>query len=319
MLTITPYAAAQAPPNYGYEWATITHPGNRAPIPEEMRFNRTFSYGSVGYTYRMAKTEVTIGDWLEFLNVYEPFIQGDPHNSERTGFWIVYSSSQRKFLPLEPGIENRPITSSWRTSARYVNWLHNGKVSEAWAFENGAYDTSTFTQNPDETYNDQPAHHPDAKFWIPTYDEWIKAAHYDPNRYGAGQEGYWLLPDSGQEWMISGVPEDGGETDAGILFPWKVRLDVASYPHVQSPWGLLDLAGGASEWNEEFIGKTHRGTAISERRMMQPLEELGEGLWYRPPIAPFHGLRIASIPSPSTGALLVPAVYIVVRRRRSLE
>ena len=319
IVAVSPHATAQTLPNYGYEWATITHPGNRAPIPEVMRFNRTFSYGSVGYTYRMAKTEVTIGDWLEFLNAYEPFIQGDPHNSERTGFWIVYSPSTRTFIPREPGIENRPVTSSWRTAARYTNWLHNDKLNEAWAFEIGAYDTSTFTQNPNESYNDQLTRSPGARFWIPSYDEWIKAAHYDPNRYGVGEEGYWLFPDGGQQALVSGLPGEGGETDAGFFFPPEVRLDTAQYPHVQSPWGLLDVSGGVAEWNEVFIDRRHRGMAKSERRRLLAFDELGEGLTFHPPIAPFFGVRIASIPSPGAGMFLAPAFTLCVLTRRRVQ
>ena len=80
---------------------------------------------------------------------------------------------------------------TWRTAAKFSNWLHNDKASSIAALQDGAYDTSTFTTNPNQTFNDQLTHHPVAKFWIPTLDEWIKAAHYDPNRYGPGEGGYW--------------------------------------------------------------------------------------------------------------------------------
>ncbi len=34
-------------------------------------------------------------------------------------------------------------------------------------------------------------------------------------------------------------------------------------PESQSPWGLLDLSGGAQEWTEEFISPgTPRGRAL---------------------------------------------------------
>ena len=45
-----------------------------------------------------------------------------------------------------------------------------------------------------------------ASGWIPTQDEWMKAAHYDPNRYGAGQGGWWLYSHRSDVAPVPGVP-----------------------------------------------------------------------------------------------------------------
>ncbi len=245
---LTTAAIAQAPPSYGFDWATITHAGNRAATQEEAPYlfppyhTPELHVGSVGYEYRIARTELTVEQHFEFVQAYAPFWKGNPGASEFIGVWISWTGSGYE---IDPGYEKKATSMGWRTAARYCNWLHNGKAGDQWAFEDGAYDTSTFGTNPDGTITDQPTRHPDARFWIPTQDEWVKAAHYDPNRYGEGLEGYWLYPDAGQEPLISGYPWEGGETDAGIeIKPGYTYLDVGSYPDVRSPWGLLDLSGG---------------------------------------------------------------------------
>ncbi len=124
-----------------------------------------------------------------------------------------------------PGTEEYPTNLSWRFAARFCNWLHNDQSLTQGAFESGAYDTSTFTTNPDGTINDQAVRSPGARFWIPSENEWIKATYYDPNRYGPGQDGYWLQPAGHTEPLISGDPDQGGETSAGTtLFAIPVGL-----------------------------------------------------------------------------------------------
>ena len=233
----------------GYEWAVITHPGNRDTIPEETPFEPDLPIGGVDYVFRIATTEVTVGQWFEFalgyVQVYdqsdfEPYFPGRHIQSSGTSVWIPDLSKVNHFAEL-----------SWQYAARYCNWLHNGKVNERWAFETGAYDTTTFTFDPDGTPNHQFRRSPGARYWIPSLDEWTKAAYFDPNRYGPGQEGYWMYPNGSDERPIGGLlASEGGERNAGSSSQgWP--LAVASFPLIKSPFGLLDAAGGAAEWLEE--------------------------------------------------------------------
>lgn len=231
-------------PDYGFQWAVIGDPGNRATRPEEVPFEPELQIGAVGYEYRMAKTEVTIGQWLEFVNAYTPHYTGSLGDVGFTGFtigWVV--DHWEAFEPLD-----HPARMSWEHAARYCNWLTNGKATTREAFERGAYDTSTFTRNPDGSYNHQLAHDPDAMFWIPTWDEWVKAAHWDPAKNG-GEGGYWLYPTTSDTAPISGPP-GFGETNAG---DFGFLTPVGSYPGTQSPWGLLDTSGGVHELLESTI------------------------------------------------------------------
>jgi|GEM_PF-6951001 len=60
---------------YGVEFATIGDAGNRNTTPEEG--NPIFAdvhvpHGAVDYEYRMARTEVTLGQYVEFVEAYYP-------------------------------------------------------------------------------------------------------------------------------------------------------------------------------------------------------------------------------------------------------
>src|SRR5690606_20365357 len=115
-------------------------------------------------------------------------------------------------------------------------------------------DTSTFHTNPDGTITDQPTRSPGARFWIPSFDEWVKGGYYDPDRYGEGEPGYWLHPGRSQTPLVSGLPWEGGETNGGVdlLVSHDPARNVGSYPHVRSAWGLMDISGGATEWIEQL-------------------------------------------------------------------
>lgn len=267
-----PINAASARPNQptidqpSY-WATITHPGNEP--------NRYLSPGEgeqakgrVDHEYRISKNEMVTSEWFRFVQAYKPFIAP----SARLSAQFFGNSIRWTFLPggevdyeIVPGSENFPASMGWRYAARYCNWLHNGRVNEAWAFESGVYDTSTFTDNPDGTFNDQRTHSPGAKYWIPTEDEWYKAAYFDPHKNGNDQPGYWMYPTTSDTAPVGGPPGTG-ETNAG---DGGVSAPIGSYPGTASPWGLLDLSGNYVEWVEDAtvtnarplpVGRNVRGT-----------------------------------------------------------
>lgn len=309
-------AMAQMPPSYGFEFATITHAGNRPANAAEAPEFPYFPLGSVGYEYRISRTEVTVGQWIEFCTAYGRWVPPE-QQFEMTGRFVfrdpgtgVYSG--RPDLPAEMG---------WRFAARYCNWLHNGKVNERWAFESGAYDTSTFLTLPNGTFTDQLTPTPGARFWIPSLDEWIKAAHYDPNRYGPGVEGYWLYGNGSNTPSRPGLPSEGGETLAGLRPSGSLPfLPVKSFPHVQSPWGLWDVSGGVSEWTGTAVERYARygkGTA-SYSFLSWPDEDRLDNMGpTNSPVQAVNGFRIASsVPSIGTVAPIVLVFPGWLRQRR---
>lgn len=339
MAALLPAAAsalAQPLPDYGYQWATITHPGNRPASAEEApqfyppHSEPAFIRGRVDYVYRIATTEVTVGQWLEFVQAYGPYYTGFRANSSFTGPYILPASLNPSEPPgyfARPGTENLATTMNWHMAARYVNWLHNGKAPQQEAFESGVYDASRFVQNPDGTWPALPDRSPGARFWIPSIDEWIKAVNYDPDRYGDGLEGYWLRPNGTNDPLIPGYPDEGGQTLAGLglppLGPIPSPLPVGSYPDVVSPWGLLDASGGVTEWldsgpDSESARHIKGSSQFSEfdPTATDRLDWVGTGI---PPLVSGSGLRIASaVPTP-TSAMILIVLYFVRRTERSCD
>lgn len=324
-LSLAAAASAQPAPDYDFQWATIDDINN--PAFDGGGFGFFADRGMVGYEYRISKLQITSGQWLEFANTFSmreggrlftmPYQWGaylDPHYNGPGERWIPKNLPDWDMLPVN-GV-------SWREAAMYTNWLHNDKSSEQWAIENGAYDTSTFSTDPNTlVFTDQLTRNPDAKFWIPSLDEWLKATHYDPDRHGSGEGGWWLYPNSTDEPLTPGPP-GVGQTSAGWVDPdmpsgeWHIPL--GAYPDEASPWGLLDISGGGREWTEEhherrkrFVSGNNSGSGYPE------FDHAGVGGTEFPFDRGFSGLRIASVvPSPSTGALLVIASTPAVLRRR---
>lgn len=324
-------AGRTPPPDYGYQWATITHPGNRHVNADEgPNFHPPYSgpnlrIGRVDYIYRIATAEVTTGQYLEFVNAYAPYHTGFAEDINFTGRFIRATSlGSVPTYGVDPQYENVAADMSWYFAARYVNWLSSGKATHRDAFEQGVYDASTFTQLPDGTWPVPASRSPNAAVWIPTRDEWIKAAHYDPHRYGPGQEGYWKRPTGQDAALISGYPEDGGQTSAGIPLPSDGSLPrpvpVGAYPLVQSPWGLLDVSGGVTEWAGDGpdilnIRFAHGSFAFgpNDPELTDLIDGGGAGR------ANFGGagLRLAAlVPGPGGSMILSVCVFIISRRRR---
>ena len=309
---------AGAVPDYDFDWATIGDPGNRGVLSEEAPLDvNVRGRGSVGYAYRMATTEVTTGQWLEFVNAYSPYFD---RTKEQEAF---FASQNIGFDPLLgrwtliAGTENVPAKGmSWRFAARYVNWLNNSKAITRDAFETGAYDTSTFTKNADFTLNDQSTRSPGSQFWIPSLDEWIKAVYYDPDKNGPGDSGYWLYPNASDEPLVSGLPgEPGAQTSADLTF--FAKLDVGSYPDVSAPWGLFDTSGGVAEWTEELnlSGSRHiskgTSTAMGDSFLFDRLDATISGS---------DGLRLASVvPEPHTITIALLCIISCTGRRRRMR
>ncbi|MEM8758334.1 MAG: SUMF1/EgtB/PvdO family nonheme iron enzyme [Planctomycetota bacterium] len=331
-------AGAQAPPDYGFDFVTIGDVGNAA-------YNgfdgdgRIAGRGSVGYEYRISRTEIRTEQYLEFMNVLGRL---DPLRAEFTAptswgaFGFIRGDGTVGF-ELDTGLADAadiPVYGiPWRNAALYVNWLHNDKAETREALNNGAYDASTFFTDPDNPPNllDQTSRNPDARYWIPSLDEWLKAAHYDPNRNGVGEGGWWQYPNGTDEPLQEGLPgEPGAQTSYQLDLPNfdERSIPVGAYPDTQSPWGLLDVSGGATEWTETWLPDDRFQTdRVWMGSLAGPEPFAGSGvnqdiLWRfgteRPnALAGFEGLRVASaIPGPASVSLLGIVVAAGGTRRR---
>jgi hypothetical protein len=221
----------------------------------------------------------------------------------------------------------------WRWAARYTNWLHNDKALSLDAFQSGAYDASTFGTEIGEygftEYTDQSTRSDGARFWIPSEDEWVKAAYYDPNRFGEGQGGYWRYPGMSDDPLITAPPDLGGETNAGGFWyggenSGELPFDVGQFPNAASYYGVLDISGGEGEFTETWSNDDNRARRalgsdyFLEAKLIPEFDDIEPWVLDSvPPTTPFFGFRLAmAIPSPGL-ITLAPVMLGHFFQRRS--
>ena len=332
---LTVCAAAQValaqPSTDGFDWVTIGATGNAA-YDRVDPFDYVAGRGSVNHLYRLGRTEVTTTQWIEFINA--ALARPDPLPLDISGPVIWGAEVDPTYHG--PGTRYRVATGissagnlaaggvSWREGAIFCNWLHNNKATNPEAFMNGAYDVSTFGDLDPLGFTDQAAHNPDARYWIPTIDEWLKGAYYDPNKDGDG--GWWLSP-NGTDNPIQYGPPGTGDANAGFALPdeGEYYIPLGSYPQTASPWGLLDLSGFTKEFTESIFPDPNnpgQQTARITAGSYWTNGWVGGDLPYQigastpGPSSPLAGFRFASsVPGPSSIGML--AMFFVAHSRRA--
>ena len=189
---------------------------------------------------------------------------------------------------------------SFWDAARFANWLHNGQPTGPQGpgtTEGGAYhdigDEDLFGRNAGAT------------FFIPTIDEWYKAA-YQKNDGVTGN--YWDLPTASNTAPINTLPDPGnhanffdsfstGNNGFTIGSPYY-RTKVGDFSNSPSPYGTFDQGGNVREWNEtelEGAGRVLRGGSFASYNtsdLAAPYLDL-----FGPQYEYFsEGFRVASIP-----------------------
>ena len=296
--------------------------------------------GSVAYEYSIGRLEVTTAQWVEFYNavlarpdaisfpaqtLWTPTVWGAVRDTSYTGPGTRYR--------VNPNVANADMLPvggiSWRTAAIYCNWLHNNKSTDASAFLSGAYDVSTFSGG-FPTFTDQASRSAGARYWIPSWDEWMKAAHFDPNRPNADGStgGWWLYPHMSDLAPTYGPPAGfpGGsaanQANTGFNTPDDVEYSIplGAYANVQSPWGLFDVAGATREWTESIRVLEGRMSRISDGTpwASDPFDEVYTAGSASPDLPRTNfGLRIAtSVPSPTCLTLVLIGGAFSSRWRR---
>lgn len=241
-------------PATGILMATIGRPGNPAD---------TSGLGAVPYRHRMAVYEVTNTQYVEFLNAVAA---ADPHDlfnqsmtdSDRGG--ILRSGTSGSFsYSIKTHFEQKPANFvSWYDAARFCNWLHNGKpVGVPSSTESGVYDMTL----PGAALTRGPG----AKYFVPSHDEWYKAAYYDPFDPGAdagGTEDYWLyptqadaVPTKAQANAVGDVTNPGpnvANLDRGANWNGENgNVTTVGGTLALNAWGTFDMAGNINEPTDE--------------------------------------------------------------------
>jgi formylglycine-generating enzyme required for sulfatase activity len=158
---------------------------------------------------------------------------------------------------------------------RFANWLHNGQGDGD--TETGAYTLLGGTVIPTNFLTVE--RNQGAKVFLPSEDEWYKAAYYDPEA-----KRYWDFPAGTDEEMTCAMPGPTPNTaNCGLVTAannpsnpglsgvaswfWGHVTPVGAYTGSVSPYGAYDMGGNLFQWTEEinttFVGQYHAGEKIS--------------------------------------------------------
>jgi formylglycine-generating enzyme required for sulfatase activity len=240
-------------------------------------------YGGVDSEYRIGRYEVTNSQYAAFLNAVAA---ADTYELYNAAMSIARAGSAGSYTySTAAGSENEPVCCvSFFDALRFANWLHNGQPAgeqDATTTEDGAY---TFT-----AATAVGARNPGARFWLPSEDQWYKAAYYR----GGSSAGYWLYPTQSDTAPAAAAPAGTGNT---VNYDHAVGgvTEVGSYPASPAHYGTLDQAGNVWEWNEQTIGADRglRGGSWDDYELLLDA-------WYRDSEDPtseyeFVGFRIAA-------------------------
>jgi formylglycine-generating enzyme required for sulfatase activity len=273
--------------------------------------------GAVSYDYRIGSYEVTNAQYVEFLNAKAGFDRVGLYNgnmSTNFGGIMRGGSSPNWTYATINGRGDKPVNFvSWYDAIRFANWLHNGQGS-------GDTETGAYTLGPLGTFGAIPVtppltHNAGSQFWLPTENEWYKAAYHQNDGVTSN---YFDYPTSSDAVPTSEAPP-GGSNSANHSFLGPHLTNVGAYTGTTSPYGAFDLGGNVYEWNEALIGGSFRGLrggsfSLSEgnlrsssRYSLNPSAESSN-----------YGFRVATVvPEPSTAVLLIVAggLMWVLRKR----
>jgi hypothetical protein len=289
---------------FNIDFVTIGNPGNAAdtsgsPSPA----------GSVAYTYNIGKFDVSRGMITKANTVAS------------LGITLADMSS------FGGNVVNHPATGvSWNEAARFINWLNTSTGSPpAYKFAlqpgdagyNSVADIQLWTPS-DAGYNPiNPYRNSLARYFLPSVDEWYKAAYYDPT--SSVYYNYATGSNSAPTPVASGTAAESAVYDqATNTGPADITLAGGL-----SRYGTMGQGGNVYQWQEtdDDLVNDSSSSARAARG----------GCWNRPAAALTSsnringlpsdkfgtiGFRVASIPEPSTLLLATAAFTTLLTVRR---
>jgi formylglycine-generating enzyme required for sulfatase activity len=265
--------------------------------------NNTFfpGYGAVAYAYRIGKYEIpqkaiTKASFSGMANV----TAGAFTNNQPAANINWYEAA---------AFVNFLNTNSGKTAAYNLSWSEPAWSMALWSSE------QAWTAGGTNLYRNK-----DAFYFLPSENEWYKAAYFNPS--GGNYFDYPTGSDTAPTPVASG-------TNAGTA----VYNSVASVPAIVdsagglSPYGTMGQGGNVFEWSESAFDGSN--TRSSENRTIlggcawNPAQDLSSSS--RSSFDPSRedgiiGFRVASVPEPSTYALLALGAGVLMwARRRQLH
>jgi hypothetical protein len=191
--------------------------------------------GGVDYRYGIGQLEVTVAQYVAFLNTVDP-TGSNRHNlysaNESSAEWpkygqIDFSASVgpgRHYSVASPEWADKPYGfANFLRSARFANSLYNGQLLAKHSSAGGGFSYVTYrvrlSRRTEQGMYDMKVRAMTRShkrgFVIPSQNEWIKAAYYDPS--GGGKYSYWEYPTNA-----------GAFGDGGAAAPHAATLDPTS-------------------------------------------------------------------------------------------
>lgn len=272
---------------FSLELVLINAPGNPLPAPPLA--------GAVNYTFWIGKHEVSTAA-VEAAN--------------RQGDLGITIDARRP---------EQPATGvSWWEAARFANWLNASQGHPlAYKFDSqGKFEVWTAA---DPGYDpDNPFRNRRARYFLPSSDEWHKAAYYDPQA-----QRYWDYP-TGSNETPDGIDFPGDPEFTAVFYDgaFNGEPNAVTDVGVLSPFGTAGQGGNVLEWLEtsgtrDFLGAypsrwVHGGNWHNAANVLLRQHGMAIGPSFE---GDKLGFRIASaVPEPS-GAALALALLLSGRAR----
>lgn len=263
--------------------------GNAGNGPDQFSpgfYTESDGLGAVPYDFLIAKHEVTNAEYTEYLNavaasdpngVFNTLMQTDPRGG------IVQEGMDGSFTySTKTNMGDKPVGwVSFFDACRFCNWIHNGKPTGAQGnstTEDGAYTLTTDSMNLNSVFRN-----PGAKCFIPSENEWHKAAFHEPGsgwiilsgpNYGSPSN-YWLYATRHNEIPSDAVADATGNIVTSPPFDvsnignhnkgadWNgldgnLTTVGSGGPGNTTFYGALDMDGNVHEWTESGIGQGYR-------------------------------------------------------------
>jgi len=231
------------------DWVTVGDPGNAAD---------TTGHGAVAASFQIMKYEFTNSQYAAFLNSVAATDTYSLYNvnmgSNARGGITQSGSSGAYTYAVKSNMGDKPVNYvSWFDTARVANWLMNGATGTS-STETGAY-----TLVGGQTSGTAPVRNPGATFYIPTQNEWYKAAYYKGSGTNAGYWDYTTQSDTAPTAVTSGSTGIGSAGSAGNFANFDNEADwngqngsVTTVGSNGGPswYGAFDMGGNVGEWND---------------------------------------------------------------------
>jgi hypothetical protein len=258
-------------------------------------------YGGVAYDYRMSIREIPQEAITKATNL--------GMTNVTAGAWTI----------IQPA-----ALMTWFEAAAFVNWLNTSTGHQA-AYQLDAGNTTLTLWSSGDAWQlggENLYRHKDAYYFLPSEDEWYKAAYHKNDGVTANYWDYATASNSIPTAVASGTSAGTAVYNSVTASPAAVNNDGGL-----SAYGTMGQNGNVWEWSESAYDGTNNSS--SELRAV-----LGGG-WFNAESAlrsslrssdvpafelNYIGFRVASVPEPSAAILsLIGAAGIFLKRRHSVK